>query len=85
METRMLCWTTGATRMDRIRNDVIRQEFGVAPIADKMREARLRWYSHVLRMKEDRVRKIGLELEVSGKRPIEDARSSVGRMRYTRT
>ncbi|VDP39930.1 unnamed protein product, partial [Heligmosomoides polygyrus] len=42
METKMLRWTAGVTRMDRIRNDAIRQKFGVAPIADKMREARLR-------------------------------------------
>ncbi|VDO86619.1 unnamed protein product [Heligmosomoides polygyrus] len=69
METKMLRWTAGVTRMDRIRNDAIRQKSGVAPIADKMREARLRWYGHVLRGKEDSVRKIGLELEVSGKRP----------------
>ncbi|VDO85168.1 unnamed protein product [Heligmosomoides polygyrus] len=69
METEMLCWTAGVTRMARIRNDAIRQKFGVVPIADKMREARLRWYGHVLRGKEDSVRKIGLELEVSGKRP----------------
>ncbi|VDP22485.1 unnamed protein product [Heligmosomoides polygyrus] len=45
MEAKMLRWTAGVTRMDRIRNDVIRQKFGVAPIADKMREARLRWKS----------------------------------------
>ncbi|VDO24127.1 unnamed protein product [Heligmosomoides polygyrus] len=69
MDTKMLCWTAGVTRMDCIRNDAIRQKFGVAPIADKMREARLRWYDHVLRGEEDSVRKIGLELEVSGKRP----------------
>ncbi|VDP04226.1 unnamed protein product, partial [Heligmosomoides polygyrus] len=42
METKMLRWTAGVTRMDRIRNDVIRQKFGVAPITEKMREARLR-------------------------------------------
>ncbi|VDO69456.1 unnamed protein product [Heligmosomoides polygyrus] len=42
METKMLRWTAGVTRMDRIRNDAIRRKFGVAPIADKMREARLR-------------------------------------------
>ncbi|VDO86564.1 unnamed protein product [Heligmosomoides polygyrus] len=63
METKMLRWTAGVTRMDRIRNDAIRQKFGVAPIADKMREARLRWYGHVLRGKEDSVRKIGLNFE----------------------
>ncbi|VDO35114.1 unnamed protein product [Heligmosomoides polygyrus] len=69
METKMQRWTAGVTRMDRIRNDAIRQKFGVAPIADKMREARLRWYGHVLRGKEDSVRKIGLNFEVIGKRP----------------
>ncbi|VDO72475.1 unnamed protein product [Heligmosomoides polygyrus] len=45
METKMLRWTAGVTRLVRIRNDVIRQKFGVASIADKMREARLRWNS----------------------------------------
>ncbi|VDO78014.1 unnamed protein product [Heligmosomoides polygyrus] len=80
METKMLRWTAGVTRMDRIRNDAIRQKFGVVPIADKMREARLRWYGHVLRGKEDSVRKIRLELEVSGKRP-RDVRSSADLIR----
>ncbi|VDO72626.1 unnamed protein product [Heligmosomoides polygyrus] len=69
METKMLRWTAGATRMGRIRSDAIWQKFSVAPIADKMREARLRWYGHVLRGKEDSVRKIGLMFEVVGKRP----------------
>ncbi|VDP61625.1 unnamed protein product [Heligmosomoides polygyrus] len=58
-------WSHG---MDRIRNDVIRQKFGVAPIADKKREARLR-YGHFPRGREDSVRKIGLNFEVIGKRP----------------
>ncbi|VDO94336.1 unnamed protein product [Heligmosomoides polygyrus] len=69
METKMLRWTAGVTPMDHIRNGAIRQKFGVAPIADKMHESCLRWYVNVLREKEDSVRKIGLELEVSGKRP----------------
>ncbi|VDO85384.1 unnamed protein product [Heligmosomoides polygyrus] len=63
METKMLRWTAGVTRTDRIRNDAIRQKFGVGPIADKM------WYGHVLRGKEDSVRKIGLNFEVIGKQP----------------
>ncbi|VDP06845.1 unnamed protein product [Heligmosomoides polygyrus] len=69
METKMLRWSAGVTRMDRIRNDTIRQKFGVAPTADKMREALLQWYGHVLRGMEDSVRKIGLNFEVIGKRP----------------
>ncbi|VDO86921.1 unnamed protein product [Heligmosomoides polygyrus] len=40
-ETKMLRWTTGVTRMDLTRNYAIRQKFGAAPIADKMREALL--------------------------------------------
>ncbi|VDO64986.1 unnamed protein product [Heligmosomoides polygyrus] len=64
METKMLRWMVGVTRMDRIRNDAIRQKFGVAPIAYEMREARLRWHDHVLRGKEDSIRKIGLNFEV---------------------
>ncbi|VDP41741.1 unnamed protein product [Heligmosomoides polygyrus] len=43
METKMLRWTTGVTRLDRVRN--IRQRFGVTPIFEKMREARPRWKS----------------------------------------
>ncbi|VDO90974.1 unnamed protein product [Heligmosomoides polygyrus] len=69
METKMLRWMSGVTRMDSILNDAIRQKFSVAPIADKMREARLRWNGHVLRGKEDSVRKIGLNFEVIGKWP----------------
>ncbi|VDO83209.1 unnamed protein product [Heligmosomoides polygyrus] len=71
METKMLRWTAGVTRLDRIRNDTIRQRFGVAPIAEKLREARLRWYGHVLRSNDDTVRKISLNLNVLGKRPRE--------------
>ncbi|VDO40919.1 unnamed protein product [Haemonchus placei] len=69
MEIKMLRWTPGVTRPDRISNDAIRERFGVAPIVDKMREARLRWYGHVLRAKNDSVRKIGPNLDVSEKRP----------------
>ncbi|VDO90838.1 unnamed protein product [Heligmosomoides polygyrus] len=64
METKMLLWTAGVTRLGRIRNDVIWQKFGVASIADKMREARLRWYGHVLRGKEGAVRNIAALIAV---------------------
>ncbi|VDP03166.1 unnamed protein product [Heligmosomoides polygyrus] len=69
METKMLRWTAGVTRLDRVCNDAIRQRFGVALITEKLREARLRWYDHILRANDDTVRKIGLNLEVPGKRP----------------
>ena len=37
------------TRMDHIRNEVIRSKVGVASIEDKVHEDRLRWYGHVQR------------------------------------
>ncbi|VDP22895.1 unnamed protein product [Heligmosomoides polygyrus] len=58
----------GVTRMDRIRSDDIQQKFGVARIAEKMSEAHLRCYGHVLRGKEDSARKRG-HLKVAGVRP----------------
>ncbi|VDO76064.1 unnamed protein product [Heligmosomoides polygyrus] len=39
--------------------------FGVAPIGDKLREARLRWYGHVLRTNDDTIRKMRKTTEVS--------------------
>jgi len=39
----------GFTRLDRIRNEVIRELARVAPIEDKMRETRLRWFGDVKR------------------------------------
>ncbi|VDP55854.1 unnamed protein product [Heligmosomoides polygyrus] len=61
--------TLCSARLDRVRNATIRQRFGVALKSDRLREARLRWYGHVLRANDDAVRKIGLNLEVPGKRP----------------
>ena len=36
-EMRMLRWMCGHTRLDRIRNEYIRQKVRVAPIDEKMR------------------------------------------------
>ena len=52
-EMRMIRWMRGFTRIDRIRNGVIRGLAKIAPIKDKMRETRLRWFSHVKRRSVD--------------------------------
>lgn len=37
------------TRFDKIRNEMIRDKVYMAPIEDKMRENRLKWFGHVKR------------------------------------
>ena len=39
----------GHTIKDKIRNEVIREEVGVAPIIEKLVETHLRWLRHVQR------------------------------------
>ncbi|XP_075108958.1 uncharacterized protein LOC107814962 [Nicotiana tabacum] len=48
-EMRMLRCMCHHTRLNKIMNEVIRYKVGVAPMEDKMREARLRWFRHVNR------------------------------------
>ena len=54
-EMRMLRFSVGKTRMDRVRYDVIRTTLEVGELSGKLREIRLRWYGHVLRRDEEYV------------------------------
>ena len=53
------------TRMGKVRNEDSRSLVGVAPIEDKMRENRLRWFGHIGRRPMDapikRVEKIDIK------------------------
>ncbi|KAK3525280.1 hypothetical protein QTP86_024914 [Hemibagrus guttatus] len=48
-ELKMLRFSLGVTRLDRIRNEYIRGTAHVGHMRDKVREARLRWFGHVQR------------------------------------
>ncbi|KAK3513051.1 hypothetical protein QTP70_000209 [Hemibagrus guttatus] len=48
-ELKMLRFSLGVTRWDRIRNEYIRGTAHVGRLGDKVREARLRWFGHVQR------------------------------------
>jgi len=43
----------GYTRLDRIRNELIREKTRVILIEDKTTETRLRWFGHVKKMSVD--------------------------------
>ena len=67
-EMRMLRWARGKTRLDHVRNVDIWKEAHMYPMAEFLREKRLRWFGHVQRRdKDDSTRKI-LQMEVDGKR-----------------
>ncbi|KAK3522301.1 hypothetical protein QTP86_001943 [Hemibagrus guttatus] len=48
-ELKMLRFSLGVTRLDRIKNEYIRGTAHVGRLGDKVREARLRWFGHVQR------------------------------------
>ena len=67
-EMRMLRWARGKTRLDHVRHVYIWNEAHMYPMAEFLREKRLRWFGHVQRRdKDDATRKI-LQMEVEGKR-----------------
>lgn len=45
----MLKWVSRKKRKDKMKNEVIRYNLGIAYIEDKTRENRLRWFDKVYR------------------------------------
>ncbi|KAK3526680.1 hypothetical protein QTP70_031470, partial [Hemibagrus guttatus] len=62
-ELKMLRFSLGVTRLDRIRNEYIRGTAHVGRLGDKVREARLRWFGHVQR-REKNLQKLHKSLTV---------------------
>ena len=67
-ELKMLRFSLGVTRMDKIRNEYIRGTAQVGRFGEKTREARLRWYGHVLRKDDGYIGRRMLRMELPGKR-----------------
>ena len=66
-ELKMLRFSLGVTGMDKIRNEYIRGTAQVGRLAEKTREARLRWYGHVLRKDDGYIGRRMLRMELPGK------------------
>ena len=67
-ELKMLRFSLGVTRMDKIRNEYIRGTAQVGRVGEKTREARLRWYGHVRRKDDGYIGRRMLRMELPGKR-----------------
>ena len=67
-ELKMLRFSLGVTRMDRIRNEVIRGTTQTGRLGGKAREARLRWFGHAQRRDSGDIGRRMLEMELPGRR-----------------
>ncbi|KAI5087037.1 hypothetical protein C0J45_24418, partial [Silurus meridionalis] len=67
-ELKMLRFSLGVTRMDKIRNEFIIGTAHVGCFGDKVREARLRWFGHVQRRDMNYIGRRMLGMEPPGRR-----------------
>ncbi|XP_068227756.1 uncharacterized protein [Palaemon carinicauda] len=67
-EMRMLRWMAGITRLDKVRNDLIRGTTRVTEMSKKIREKRLYWFGHIMRRNQKYVGRRLLEMDVPGRR-----------------
>ena len=67
-ELKMLRFSLGVTRMEKIKNGYIRRTAHVKCFGDKTREARLRWFRHVKRSEEEYIGRKVLSMELPGRR-----------------
>ena len=55
---------------ERITNEEVRRRCGVENLEHRLRNMRLRWFSHVKRRDENSILRRAMELEVEGRRPV---------------
>ena len=75
-ELKMVRWALGVARKDKIKNEYVRGTVKIAKLGEKLRNARLRWYGHVKRRKENYVGKTMMEMAVPGRRKREGQEES---------
>ncbi|XP_061686368.1 uncharacterized protein LOC133506339 [Syngnathoides biaculeatus] len=67
-EMKMLRLSLGVSRLNRIRNELIRGTAKVGCFGDKVRESRLRWFGHVQRQESEYIGRRVLRMKLPGKR-----------------
>ena len=67
-ELKMLRFSLGVTRMDKIGNEYIRGTAQVGKFGEKTRGARLRWHGHLRRKDDGYIGRRMLRMELPGKR-----------------
>ena len=67
-ELKMFRFSSGVTRMDKIRNEYIRGTTQVEKFGENIREARLRWYGHLRRKDDGYIGRMMLRMELPGTR-----------------
>ncbi|MCJ8737107.1 hypothetical protein PDJAM_G00020110 [Pangasius djambal] len=67
-ELKMLRFSLGVIRLDRIKNKYIRGTAHIGCLGDKVREARLRWFGHVQRRESEYIGRRMLDMEMPGRR-----------------
>ena len=66
-EMKMLRWTTGKTKLDKIPNTITRSKMKTAPIGEKIKTQRLRWFGHLERRDETHIGRIVEKMKIEGK------------------
>ncbi|MCJ8742949.1 hypothetical protein PDJAM_G00088090 [Pangasius djambal] len=78
-ELKMLRFSLGVMRLDRIRNEYIRGTAHVGRLGDKVREARLRWFGRVQRREREYIGRRMLDMELPGRRRRGSQRGGIWR------
>ena len=62
-----ISWTTGKTKLDKIPNTITRSKMKTAPIGEKIKTQRLRWFGHLERRDETHIGRIVEKMKIEGK------------------